>query len=105
MPKVFALHEMELQPGVEPEEYERFLPKRSHRCPSSRGGRPVFCSFSSIQAVRSGTRHRLERSSARRPFSGQSQQLARLRWRNVFRDVLRSRFATDSQPGLGRIEA
>ena len=23
--KVFALHEMELQPGVEPEEYERFF--------------------------------------------------------------------------------
>ena len=25
MPKVFALHEMELSPGVAPEEYERFL--------------------------------------------------------------------------------
>ena len=25
MPKVFALHEMELQPGVQPEEYERFF--------------------------------------------------------------------------------
>jgi hypothetical protein len=25
MPKVFGLHEMELQPGVEPEEYERFF--------------------------------------------------------------------------------
>jgi hypothetical protein len=42
MPKVFGLHEMELPPGVEPEEYERFSPKRSPRCPSSRGGKPVF---------------------------------------------------------------
>jgi hypothetical protein len=25
MPKVFGLHEMELQPGVKPEEYERFF--------------------------------------------------------------------------------
>jgi hypothetical protein len=25
MPKVFGLHEIELQPGVEPEEYERFF--------------------------------------------------------------------------------
>jgi hypothetical protein len=25
MPKVFGLHEMELPPGVEPEEYERFF--------------------------------------------------------------------------------
>src|SRR6187200_2399509 len=25
MPKVFAVHEMELEPGVEPEEYERFF--------------------------------------------------------------------------------
>jgi hypothetical protein len=25
MPKVFAVHEIELQPGVEPEEYERFF--------------------------------------------------------------------------------
>ena len=25
MPKVFALHEIELQPGLEPEEYERFF--------------------------------------------------------------------------------
>jgi hypothetical protein len=28
MPKVLALHEMELQPGVEPEEYERFFCRR-----------------------------------------------------------------------------
>jgi hypothetical protein len=25
MPKVFALHEIELQPGLEPEDYERFF--------------------------------------------------------------------------------
>ena len=25
MPKVFGLHEIELQPGVEPEDYERFF--------------------------------------------------------------------------------
>jgi hypothetical protein len=27
MPTVFGLHEIELQPGVEPEEYERFFAK------------------------------------------------------------------------------
>jgi hypothetical protein len=25
MPKVFGMHEIELQPGVEPEDYERFF--------------------------------------------------------------------------------
>ena len=25
MPKVFGVHEIELQPGVDPEEYERFI--------------------------------------------------------------------------------
>ena len=28
MPKVFALHEIELQPGLEPEEYERFFAEK-----------------------------------------------------------------------------
>jgi hypothetical protein len=42
MPKVFGLREIELQPGVEPEEYERFSRKRSHRRPCSRGGKPIF---------------------------------------------------------------
>jgi hypothetical protein len=42
MSRVFGLHEIELQPGVEPEEYERFSPKRSHRRPSSLGGKPIF---------------------------------------------------------------
>jgi len=37
MPTVYGLHEIELQAGVEPEEYERFSPKRSHRRPWSRG--------------------------------------------------------------------
>ena len=31
MPNVFGMHEIELQPGVEPEDYERFSPKNSHR--------------------------------------------------------------------------
>jgi hypothetical protein len=42
MPTVCGLHEIELQPGVEPEEYERFSPKRSHRRPWSRGGNFIF---------------------------------------------------------------
>jgi hypothetical protein len=42
MPKVFGMHEIELQPGVEPEDYERFSPKSSHRRSSFRDGRPIF---------------------------------------------------------------
>jgi hypothetical protein len=42
MPKVFGLHEIELQPGVEPEEYDGFSPKRSHRRSAFRGRKPIF---------------------------------------------------------------
>jgi hypothetical protein len=42
MPKVFGMHEIELQPELEPEDYERFSPKSSHRRSSFRDGRPIF---------------------------------------------------------------
>jgi hypothetical protein len=33
MPKVYGLHEIELQPGVEPDEYERFFTEEIARSP------------------------------------------------------------------------
>ena len=33
MPKVYGLHEIELQPGVEPDEISGFSPNRSYRRP------------------------------------------------------------------------
>jgi hypothetical protein len=39
MPKVFALHEMELQPGVQPEEYERFFAEEIAPMPELPGWR------------------------------------------------------------------
>jgi hypothetical protein len=53
MPKVFGLHEIELKPGVQPEEYERFSAERSHRRPSSRGGKPIFSRVSGAHAPES----------------------------------------------------
>jgi hypothetical protein len=42
MAKVFGIHEIELQLGVEPDAYERFSPKRSSRRLNSQGGRSIF---------------------------------------------------------------
>jgi hypothetical protein len=42
MPKVFGLHEMELPPGVEPEEYERFFAEEIAPMPKLPGWKPVF---------------------------------------------------------------
>ena len=37
MPKVFGLHEIELKPGVQPEEYERFFAEKDRTTPRARG--------------------------------------------------------------------
>ena len=42
MPKLFGLHEIELQPGVEPDDYERFFAEEVARSSSSRAGIPIF---------------------------------------------------------------
>jgi hypothetical protein len=42
MPKVFGLHEIELQPGVEPEEYERVFAEEIASSFTLRGWKPIF---------------------------------------------------------------
>jgi hypothetical protein len=42
MPTVFGMHEIELQPGVEPGDYERFFAEELAPTPSFRDGRPIF---------------------------------------------------------------
>ena len=37
MPKVFGMHEIELQPGVEPEDYERFFAEELAPTPQASG--------------------------------------------------------------------
>ena len=79
MPKVFGMHEIELRPGVTPEEYEQFYAQELASLPEFEGWKPI--SSKAIGASGPGSFSCFSKSRARRRAIGTSPDRRRSRRR------------------------